>query len=150
MEQLVFKPQESELQRVDAFVSAMCSDYHLDNYYAIVSCPIMQVMSRLVVECSNPQTDVVLSFGYSRKGLAVEVSCADSSFMWLKNDGRNSCGVRELIDSLVDEVTFNDDMTTLKMVFRIRGIDHREHTRRVAILDSRAKKILTKQYVEVG
>ena len=77
MEKLVLQTHESAIERTESFISAVCGKYHLDNYYAIISVPVLKAMNHAL---STRQMPVVVTFDYSKDGICFNVSGPDNCF----------------------------------------------------------------------
>ena len=137
MEKLVLQTHESAIERTESFISAVCGKYHLDNYYAIISVPVLKAMNHAL---STRQMPVVVTFDYSKDGICFNVSGPDNCFNNLKETTSPLPSQIEddmiLIGRLSDAVSFSDDGSSMKIVFNVRGIDSREAMRRISVFES--------------
>lgn len=137
MEKLVLQTHESAFERSESFISAVCSKYHLDNYYAIISVSVLKAMNYAL---SSRQMPVVVSFDYCKDGISFNVSGPDNCFNNLKEASSPLPSQIDddmiLIGRLSDGVSFSDDGSSMKIAFNVRGIDSREAMRRISVFDS--------------
>ena len=128
MERVVIHKDSAYQMVVDNFVRSLCDTYHLGNYYATISVPIMDALKKAMAlsdESAQPN-EVVVSFDYDVRGVCFRV------------DGTKGCFRSDdllLIRMLCDQVEVSDDYSQIELSFAIRGIDCDEAAQRVAILE---------------
>ena len=128
MERVVIHNDGSYLIEVDNFVRSICDTYHIGNYYATISVPVMDAVKKSMglQDDSIQQSEVEVFFDYDVRGVCFHIN------------GTKGCFHSDdllLIRMLCDQVDVSNDYSQIELSFAIRGIDCNEAAQRVATLE---------------
>lgn len=131
MEQLVIQSNTNYSMALDSFVSAICNDNHIDNYYATFLVPLQNAVDRAL--SSSPSA--TLSFGYVQSGIVFAVDTDSTVFAQVEKSLDDLDDFSLMLSMLADRCEVRNDGRRLELTFAVSGIDIKEAHRRQVVME---------------
>lgn len=142
MEKLAIQSDMSNIVKVEDFVSRICSDKNINNYYATISMSVLQAVENAIIHGNNSDSTkmVTVISGECRGGVFFEIHDEGCGFDWKAYGEIPDSGVAGegifLMKVLSDNMQFLDSGRTVRLDFLVRGIDESVAARRSNALEN--------------
>lgn len=142
METIVIQSNMDNLNVVENFLWEVCNEYHISNYYATISVPVMQAVRNAVQHGNknNQEKKVTVVFDNCENGIKFVVKDEGDGFNFNDYGGfpeseNQGTGIY-LIKTLADKAEYSEGGRVLSMQFDINGIDQDVELERISTLDN--------------
>lgn len=138
METIAIQSIIDNMPLVEDFVSKFCDEHHIDNYFAIISVPVLQAVGNAICHgnASDPTKTVSITADNCKGGVAFTIEDQGLGFDFQKYVGSaidQATGIF-LMQSLSDSMEYSNGGRTLRLEFMINGIDGSDALERISCL----------------
>ncbi len=149
MEHIVIQSSMDSIRQVEAYISNICDEYHVGNYFATISVAVLNAVSNAIIHGNKLDINkkVRLSCGHSHGGMFFEVEDQGDGFDYDCYGDFPMEGKGEglfLMKSLADNVEFLNNGSLVRLEFQIDGISATDSLERRSVMDKfyAAKSVL--------
>lgn len=140
MEKLVIQSDINNLIEVERFVCGMCDNYNVNNYTAAISMSVLQAAENAIVHGNNSDSSkhVTITSDFCKGGIYFCVSDEGVGFNYSEYNGslpeeEKGTGLF-LMRTLSDNLVFSNNGSTVKLEFKINGIESTRALERIVVL----------------
>ena len=138
MERIAIQSLIDNMPLVEDFLSKFCDEHHINNYFAIISVPVLQAVENAICHgnASDPNKIVTIVADNCKGGVAFTIEDQGSGFDFQKYVGsvmEEATGIF-LMQSLSDSMEYSNGGRTLRLEFKINGIDGSDALERISCL----------------
>lgn len=136
MEKIVIQTDKDNLLQVENFIQALCDGYHLGNYAATISVPVLKAVE-LALSGDEVRQGVVVESDYCAEGVCFTVksqaSCFDLNVSPLSSPAQFDESYL-FFQMLADRFEVSEQGRAITFIFAVRGINPVEAENRVSII----------------
>lgn len=137
MEKIVIQTDKGDLLQVENFIQALCDGYHLGNYAATISVPVLKAVE-LALAADKTQQDVVVESDYCATGVCFTIKSQTPCFS--QDDASPLSSPAQLDESflffqmLADSFEVLEQGKMITFIFAVRGINPIEAENRMSVI----------------
>lgn len=150
MESIVIQSTKENLVQVEAFLSDICDEYHVGNYFATISVAVMHAVQNAMEHGNkfDASKKVSIICGHCMGGVYFSIEDEGEGFDYIQYgdfpiEGRGE-GIF-LIKTLCDRMEYSDSGRQVRLEFAINGIESSDSLERRSLM----KKFCSSKYVGV-
>ena len=137
MEKIVIQTDKGDLLRVENFIQALCDGYHLGNYAATISVPVLRAVE-LAMAAGKAQQEIVLESDYCAEGVCFTVKSQTSCFNQAEASPLSSPAQFDetflFFQMLADRFEVLEQGAAISFIFAVRGINPIEAENRMSVI----------------
>lgn len=129
MEKITIQSDINKMNAVEAFISDICDTYNINNYAAAIAMSLIPAVENAIVHGNNsdPSKIVTISCERCRGGVTISVSDMGDGFDYsafgdIPTSDEKGVGIY-MMKTLSDQLSFENNGSTVRMTFFINGID---------------------------
>lgn len=148
MKKLVIQSNKGALEEVENYLSVLCDEKHIYDYYGTILMPVLQAVENAIEHGngSDPKKQVIIEAQDCMGGILLSVEDQGNGFDYTQygdfpaEDGKGE-GIF-LMKTLSDQLSFSKEGRRVEMKFLIKGIDASKSMERSFVLQHFFNKTL--------
>lgn len=137
MENIVIQTDIDNLLEVENFTQALCDGYHLGNYAATISVPVLKAVE-LALAGSEKQQKIIVESDYCAEGVCFTVKSQVPCFELVDTTPLSSPAQLDesllFFQMLADRYEVSDNGSAITFIFAVRGINPVEAANRISVI----------------